>query len=130
MFLIEYIKKYKVTYISVVATFLIGICIGIFVTFKIPEKDREDVNNYLQDMVQIVKEKNIDKQNIFKEKLIENFKDIRNNMDFRMYHNCQFYNLYFYDLQGNIIWLHNNNSPVDTWIWKWNKVSCSYCNRE
>ena len=62
MFLIEYIKKYKVTYISVVATFLIGICIGIFVTFKIPEKDKNSVNQYLQDTVKIINEKKVDKQ--------------------------------------------------------------------
>ena len=55
MFLIEYIKKYKVTYISVIVTFIVGIILGIFVTFKIPEND---------------------KQSMFKEKLVENFKTL------------------------------------------------------
>ena len=98
MFLIEYIKKYKVTYISVVVTFLIGICIGIFVTFKIPESDKLEVTEYLNDTTTIIKEKNFDKQLLFKEKLLENFKDIRNSMAFRMHYYCRFHDLYFYAL--------------------------------
>ena len=98
MFLIEYIKKYKVAYISVVVTFLIGICIGIFVTFKIPESDKLEITEYLNNTTTIIKEKNFDKQLLFKEKLLENFKDIRNSMAFRMYYYCRFYDLYFYAL--------------------------------
>ena len=98
MFLIEYIKKYKVTYISVIVTFLVGLCIGIFVAFKMPEKEKSNVNEYLQNTMQIVNEKNIDKKSFFKEKLFENWKDVRNYMAFRMYCNCKFYNLHFYDL--------------------------------
>ncbi|MBR2289620.1 MAG: hypothetical protein IJ867_03190 [Clostridia bacterium] len=95
MFLIEYIKKYKVTYISVVATFIIGICLGIFVTFKIPENEKNSVNQYLNDTIQIVKEKNIDKQSVFKEKLLENLKDVRNYLVTGLYDYRKFYNLYF-----------------------------------
>ena len=76
MFLIEYIKKYKVTYISVIVTFIIGILIGIFVTFKIPEKDKTDVNNYINETIQIAKNKKIDKQSLFKSKFLENFKTL------------------------------------------------------
>ena len=76
MILIEYIKKYKVTYISVIATFLIGILIGIFVTFKIPEKDKSNVKNYISDTVEIIDNKRIDKQSLFKEKIIDNFKTV------------------------------------------------------
>ncbi|MCI8308880.1 MAG: hypothetical protein HFJ45_01395 [Clostridia bacterium] len=43
MVLIEYIKRYKATYISVIAIFLLGTIAGIFVTFKIPEKDKKEI---------------------------------------------------------------------------------------
>ena len=76
MFLIEYIKKYKVTYISVVATFLIGMILGIFVTFKIPENDKKEVDSYIHNTIQIAHDRNIDKQYLFKEKLLENLKTI------------------------------------------------------
>ena len=98
MFLIEYIKKYKVTYISVVITFIIGICLGIFVTFKMPENEKNNVKDYLHTTIKIFQEKRIDKRALFKERIAENFKDIRNNMAFRLYNNSKFYNLYLYDI--------------------------------
>ena len=76
MFLIEYIKKYKVTYISVIATFIIGVVLGIFVTFKIPKSDEDNVNSYINDTIQISKDRKIDKQYLFKEKLLENLKTV------------------------------------------------------
>ena len=76
MFLLEYIKKNKVTYISVVVTFLIGTIIGIFVTFKIPLNEREKIDEYLKGTIEIVKDKKIDRQIFFREKLVENFKNI------------------------------------------------------
>ena len=76
MFLIEYAKKYRVTYISVIATFIIGILIGIFVTFKIPEKDKSNVKAYISDITEITNNKKIDKQSLFKEKIIDNFKTV------------------------------------------------------
>jgi len=75
MILIEYIKKYKVTYISVIVTFLIGTLLGIFVTFKMPEKERNDVAEYINETVQVIRDGKVDKQSLFKEKLIENLKD-------------------------------------------------------
>ena len=98
MFLIEYIKKYKVTYISVIATFVIGILIGIFVTFKMPKTEKKDVTEYLQETMQLIHENRIDKQSLFKEKLLENFKDVRNHMAFGMHCYSKFHNLHFYDL--------------------------------
>lgn len=76
MFLIEYIKKYKVTYISVIVTFIIGILLGIFVTFKIPKSEKQNVKDYINNTIEIAKSKKIDKQNLFKERLIENFKTL------------------------------------------------------
>ena len=76
MFLIEYIKKNKVTYISVVVTFIIGVCIGIFITFKIPKAEKENIDNYLNNVIQIAKDNKIDKQYLFKEKLLDNLKSI------------------------------------------------------
>ena len=48
MVFIEYIKKYKVTYISVILTFIIGVIIGVFITFKIPENEKNDIQEYLK----------------------------------------------------------------------------------
>ena len=76
MFLIEYIKKYKVTYISVIIAFIIGAIIGIFVTFKIPKSDKQNVKSYINNTIEIAKAKKIDKQYLFKQKLIENFKTL------------------------------------------------------
>lgn len=76
MFLIEYIKKYKITYISVIVTFLIGACLGIFVAFKIPKNDKNSVNDYINNTIEIAKDRKIDRQYLFKEKLIENFKTL------------------------------------------------------
>ena len=126
MFLIEYIKKYKVTYISVVITFVIGICIGIFVTFKMPENEKKDLTDYLHQSVQIIQENNLDKQSLFKEKLLENFRDVRNNLALGLYSYSKFYHIYFHDLQRNIMWLHNNDSAFNTRFWPRSKVSDYY----
>jgi stage II sporulation protein M len=74
MFLIEYIKKYKVTYISVIAIFLVGIIIGIFVTFKIPLDEKSDIKNFLSDSIEELKNANLDRKEIFKESLFGNLK--------------------------------------------------------
>jgi stage II sporulation protein M len=74
MFLIEYIKKYKVTYISVIAVFLIGTISGIFVTFKIPSTEKNNINDYINTWVENIKTNDIDKQEIFKETLVSNLK--------------------------------------------------------
>lgn len=74
MVLIEYIKKYKVTYISVVITFIIGLILGIFVTFKIPSKDKIEINNYLQELSEKITEGKVDRSHLFKEKLADNIK--------------------------------------------------------
>ena len=76
MFLIEYIKKYKVTYISVVVTFIVGSLIGIFVTFKIPKNEKNNINSYLTETVQIAKDHKIDRSLLFKEKLLQNLKSV------------------------------------------------------
>ncbi len=76
MVLIEYIKKYKVTYISVILTFIIGALIGIFVTFKIPKADKENINSYMNDTIKISKQGKIDKQSLFKERLLDNLKTL------------------------------------------------------
>ena len=98
MFLVAYIKKYKVTYISVIATFVIGIFVGIFVTFKMPEKEKRDVTEYLNESIQLIHENKMNKQSLFKEKLLENFKDVRNHLAFRVYDYSKFYDLHFHDL--------------------------------
>jgi stage II sporulation protein M len=74
MFLIEYIKKYKVTYISVIAIFLVGIIIGIFVTFKIPLDEKSDIKNFLSDSIEELENTNLDRKEIFKESLFGNLK--------------------------------------------------------
>lgn len=86
MFLIEYIKKYKATYISVAVIFLIGIGIGIFVAFKIPEKEKINTTHYLQNTAQVIDNQKIDRKSFFKEKLLENLKDTRNSLVLRMHY--------------------------------------------
>ena len=76
MFLITYIKKHKVTYISIVVTFLIGMLLGIFVTFKMPDEEKQKVEKYIDNTVEIIDNKKIDKQVLFREKLTENVKNI------------------------------------------------------
>jgi stage II sporulation protein M len=74
MFLIEYIKKYKVTYISVIAVFLLGLIIGICVTFKIPADEKNDIENFLHTSVEELKNGNLDRKEVFKEALFSNLK--------------------------------------------------------
>lgn len=76
MFLIEYIKKYRVTYIAVIGTFIVGVLLGIFVTFKISNNQKENINSYINNTIKIAKENKIDKQNLFKENLLENLKTV------------------------------------------------------
>lgn len=73
-FIIQYIKKYKVTYISVVLIFIIGTIIGICVAFKVPLNEKNEIKEYIQSSINLVKENNIDKQNVFKETLLNNLK--------------------------------------------------------
>lgn len=75
-FIIDYIKRYRVTYISVVLIFIIGIIIGICVTFKIPQNDKQEIEEYVKTSVTNIKENNTDKQEIFKNSLINNLKFI------------------------------------------------------
>jgi len=74
MFLIQYIKRYKLTYISVVAIFLIGCIIGVFISLKISENDKTEISNYLHNSVEQIKSGTLNKQGIFKESLISNLK--------------------------------------------------------
>ncbi len=106
MVLIEYIKKYKVTYISVVITFIIGLILGIFVTFKIPSKDKIEINNYLQELSEKITECKVDRSHLFKEKLADN---IKYRLASWMYCYCWLYNLYSYGIQRIFVWLHNYN---------------------
>ena len=59
---------------SVIVIFLIGVIIGIFVTFKIPQNDKADIEEYVQNSINLLKENSIDRQNVFKETLINNLK--------------------------------------------------------
>lgn len=77
---------------------MIGVLIGIFVTFKMPKVEKKDVTEYLNESIQLIRENKIDKQSLFKEKLLENFKDIRHYLAFRLYDYSQFYHLHFHDL--------------------------------
>ncbi len=73
-FIFDYIKRYKVTYISVVLIFIIGAIIGIFVTFKIPQNDKQQIQEYIQTSIGNIKSNAVDKQEIFKNTLINNLK--------------------------------------------------------
>ena len=77
---------------------MIGILIGVFVTFKMPKTEKKDVTEYLNESIQLIRENKLDKQSLFKEKLLENFKDVRNYLAFRVYDYSKFNDLYFYYL--------------------------------
>ena len=73
-FLLEYIKKYKITYISIFVIFLIGIIIGNIIMAKIPIKEKQEVKEYIIETVNNSKGNGIDKINVFKKSIIENVK--------------------------------------------------------
>jgi len=73
-YIINYIKKYRITYISVVLIFVLGMIIGLLITFKIPENDKIEIQEYVKNSVTLLKEHNVNKQGIFKDTLISNVK--------------------------------------------------------
>ena len=72
--IIEYIKKYKVTYIGVVLIFIVGIILGICVTFKIPNNEKTEIKDYIQTSINSLKENNINKQSVFGKTFVNNLK--------------------------------------------------------
>ena len=75
-FILEYIKKYKITYISIVVIFLIGIIIGNILMIKLPINQKEELKNYIVESVNNSKDNGIDKSLVFKKSIIENIKFI------------------------------------------------------
>ncbi len=73
-FIIDYIKRYKVTYISVVLIFIIGVAIGICITFKVSQCDKQEIQEYVQTSITNIKSNGINKQEVFKNSLINNLK--------------------------------------------------------
>lgn len=73
-FLLEYIKRYKVTYISILIFFLLGIIIGNIIMIKIPAEQKEEVIEYIIESINKSKDKGIDKITVFKKSIIENVK--------------------------------------------------------
>ena len=72
--IIEYVKKYKVTYIGVVLVFIVGIILGICVTFKISNNEKIEIKDYIQTSMNSLKENQMDKQIIFKQTFMNNIK--------------------------------------------------------
>lgn len=72
----EYIKKYKITYISTIIVFIIGILIGLVFVFKISDNEKNEVREYITTSINDCKEHGIDNYNLFKKSIIENIKFI------------------------------------------------------
>lgn len=75
-FVLDYIRKYKVTYISIIVIFLIGIVIGCILLVRTPENQKNEIKKYITNSVNTSKEQGIDKSVVFKKSIIENMKFI------------------------------------------------------
>ena len=124
----EYIKKYKVTYIGVILIFVIGIILGIGITFKIPNNEKTEIKEYLQDSVELLKENNIDKQNVFKQTFINNLKFLLVVwiLGSTVIAGFTIYILMIY--KGFLLRLYNNNHNYDFWCKTRNKFFVSNIN--
>ena len=69
--ILEYIKKYKFTYIGIIIIFIVGIIIGVIVSFKTPDSDKEEIREYIEEIISEIEE---NKQNIFLKTFIQNSK--------------------------------------------------------
>ena len=69
--ILEYIKKYKFTYIGIIVIFIIGVVFGIVVSFKTSDNDKTEIKEYVEDSLEVVDE---NKQNIFVQTFIQNSK--------------------------------------------------------
>lgn len=61
----EYIKKYKLTYIGIVIIFIIGLFIGLVISFRTSEDEKLEIKEYISDSVENLKANKQDKQEIF-----------------------------------------------------------------
>lgn len=75
-FILEYIKRYKITYISIITIFLIGIVIGVILLIRLPVNQKTEIREYIVDSVNTSKDIGIDKSVVFKKSIIENMKFI------------------------------------------------------
>ena len=69
--ILEYIKKYKLTYIGIIIVFIVGILIGIIVSFKTSESDKIEIREYIENTLEIANE---NKQEIFINTFAQNVK--------------------------------------------------------
>lgn len=67
---IEYIKRYKITYFSVVIIFILGMLLGLLLSFKISTDDKKEIFSYIENVNEQIRDGELDKQYIFKENFI------------------------------------------------------------
>lgn len=72
----EYIKKYKITYIGVVIIFIIGLFIGLIISFRTSEDDKKEIKSYVLESIQSLKDNKDNKQEIFISTFSQNVKFI------------------------------------------------------
>lgn len=73
---LEYIKRYKITYISTIIVFIMGVLIGLVLVLKIPNNEKGEVREYILTSINDCKENGIDNFSLFKKSIIENIKFI------------------------------------------------------
>ena len=56
--IIEYIKRYKITYIGIVIIFIVGLFIGVIVSFKTGNNEKMEIKDYIIESVEnLIEEK-------------------------------------------------------------------------
>lgn len=74
--ILGYIRKYKITYISIIVIFILGIILGGIVLSNISSDQTNEIRNYIIESVESSKEQGIDKLNVFKKSIVSNMKFI------------------------------------------------------
>ena len=72
--IIEYIKRYKITYIGIVIIFIVGLFIGVIVSFKTGNDEKMEIKDYIVESVENLKENKENKQDIFISTFFQNAK--------------------------------------------------------
>lgn len=72
----EYIKKYKLTYIGIVIIFIIGMLIGIVLSFRTSDDEKQEIESYISESIQNLKDNKDEKQEIFISTFTQNIKFI------------------------------------------------------
>ena len=73
-FIVGYIKKYKIIYISIFVVFILGIIIGDFILLNISEENKKEIKIFIMNAVKESKENGINELSVFKNSIVSNVK--------------------------------------------------------